>query len=441
MPLPETQYARSGDLHIAYQVVGDGPLDLLFIPSWFGHVELMWEEPQVERVLERLASFSRLVVFDHRGTGMSDPVPLSDPPTLEERMDDVCAVLDAAGCERPAVFGATVGGPLAMTFAACHPDRTSALVLYNASARYALADDYPIGTDLSGIDPFVEAIRASWGRPGTADFLPGASDRLRTWLPLFQRRAISPGAAAQTWRQSLLIDVRDVLPTIACPTLVLHRRDNPLVAVAHGRYIADHIPGSRFVDVPGADVLWFVEDTTSVLEEVEEFLTGMRSAPSTDRVLATVLFTDIVRSTEITADLGDERWRDTLEAHERLVDRQLERFNGKLIKTTGDGILATFDGPARAIRAAVAIRDGVRSLGVEVRVGLHTGEIELLGEDVAGIAVNLASRVMSLAESGEVLVSSTVKDLVVGSGIEFEDRGAHELKGIPGTWRLSAVAG
>jgi class 3 adenylate cyclase len=303
------------------------------------------------------------------------------------------------------------------------------------------ADGYPIGASPAVVDVACERIRSSWGRPGGLDWLPGADDRLKEWLPRYQRSALSPGAAVALYRMVLETDVRDVLPTIRVPTLVVHRAGNPIVPADHGRYIAEHIPDARYHEVPGVDQLWFVEDTTPVLDAIEEFLTGRVTAPTTDRVLATVLFTDIVRSTEVAAEQGDERWRDTLAAHEALVRRQLDRFNGKLIKTTGDGVLATFDGPARGIRCALAIRDAVRSLGLEVRAGLHTGEIELVGSDVAGIGVNIAARVMSLAGTSEVLASSTVQDLVVGSGIVFEDRGSHELKGIPGSWRLSAVVG
>jgi pimeloyl-ACP methyl ester carboxylesterase len=441
MTSPETKYAKAGDLHIAYQVVGDGPIDLLFVPSWFSHLELLWQGPHEERVLSRLASFSRLIVFDPRGTGMSDPVPLAEPPMLEERMDDILAVLHAAGSTCAAVFGAAYGGQLAALFAASHPERVSALALYNASARLVRADDYPIGAPRDIADTLAARIGETWGRPGGLDALPGINDRLKEWLPRYQRSALSPGAAAALYRALLDTDVRDVLPSVRVPTLVVHRKDNFLTPISHGRYLAEHIPGARFVEVPGSDHLWFAEDTTPVLDAVEEFFTGEVRPPSTDRVLATVLFTDIVRSTEIAAEVGDERWRHTLGQHEGLVRRQLDRFNGRLIKTTGDGILATFDGPARGIRAAVAIRDGVRSLGLSVRTGLHTGEIELIGSDVAGIGVNIAARVMSLAATDEVLVSSTVQDLVVGSGITFAERGPHELKGIPGTWRLAAVVG
>jgi class 3 adenylate cyclase len=441
MTPPETRYAKAGDLHIAYQVVGDGPIDLLFVPSWFSHLELLWQGPHEERVLSRLASFSRLILFDPRGTGMSDPVPLAQPPTLELRIDDILAVMQAAGSTCAAVFGAAYGGQLAALFAASHPERVSALALYNASARLVHADDYPIGAARALADKLVANIGETWGRPGSLDSLPGIDDRLKEWLPRYQRSALSPGAAVALYRALLDTDVRDVLPSVRAPTLVVHRKDNFLTPISHGRYLAEHIPGARFVEVPGSDHLWFTEDTTPVLDVVEEFFTGEIRPPSTDRVLATVLFTDIVRSTEIAAEAGDASWRRTLESHEALVRRQLERFNGRLIKTTGDGVLATFDGPARAIRAAVAIRDGVRSLGLSVRTGLHTGEIELLGTDVAGLGVNIAARVMSLARTDEVLVSSTVQDLVVGSGITFEDRGTCELKGIPGSWRLSAVTG
>jgi class 3 adenylate cyclase/pimeloyl-ACP methyl ester carboxylesterase len=436
-----TKYAKAGDLHIAYQVVGDGPIDLVFVPSWFSHVEMQWQEPAIARVLDRLASFSRLIVFDHRGGGLSDPVPLSDPPTLEERMDDVSAVLDAVGSGCAAILGATLGGPLAALFAATYPGRTSAIVLHNTAARYTQTDDYPYGATAEVFEVWSEELGKHWGRPGSVDWIVG-DERLQAWLPTYMRSAMSPGAAAANYRRAAQVDIRDVLPSISVPTLVLHRRDNVLVPTAHGRYLAEHIPGARFVELPGSDSVWFIDDPVPMLDVVEEFITGMPpTAPPRDRVLATVLFTDIVRSTEIAAEVGDTRWRDTLEAHGTLAARQVERYQGKLIKTTGDGILATFDGPTRAIRCAAAVRDAARSLGLEIRAGLHTGEIELVGSDIAGIGVNIASRVSSLAGAGEVLVSSTVKDLVVGSRIAFEDRGTHTLKGVPGHWRVSLVVG
>ncbi len=446
MTPPATMYAKAGDLHIAYQVVGDGPIDLVFVPSWFSHVEVMWQEPLIESLFQSLAAFSRLIIFDARGTGMSDPVPLSDPPTLEERMDDVLAVMNAAGSDRAAIFGAAMGSQLAAVFAASHPERACGIVLFNASARYMADDDYDIGADPEVLRGVGRGFADLWGRQEAGPLWArsaagGAVDRLRTWIPTYMRLAMSPGAASALYSMNLEVDIRAVLPSIAVPTLVMHRTNNSLVSTKHGRYVADHIRGSRYVESPGTDSAWFMDDMTPVVAEIEEFLTGARQAQATDRVLATVMFTDIVRSTEIAAEAGDKSWRDTLAAHDALVGRQLQRFQGRLIKTTGDGVLATFDGPARAIRCAVAISEAVRNLGLEVRAGLHTGEIEVVGEDVAGIGVNLAARVMSEAQANEVLVSSTVQDLVVGSAIAFEDRGPHELKGIPGTWRLAVVAG
>ena len=437
---PETHYARSGDLHIAYQVVGEGPGDLVLVPSWFSHLEVMWQEPLIERLLQGLASFSRLILFDQRGTGMSDPVPLGNPPTLEERADDIRAVMAAAGSERTAVVGATLGAQLGAVFAACHPELVSALVLYNTSARYVRNDDYPIGAAPEFIELAVEMLSRFWGTPDPASpWLAGANERLRNSVAYYQRMAMSPGAAAALYRANLLVDIRDVLPTIRVPTLVIHARDNRLVPPEHGRFLADHIPDARYVEVPSTDIGWFMDDMLPALGEIAEFLGGALPPAEPHRVLATVLFTDLVRSTETAAAQGDRTWRDVLDVHGAMLHRQVERYNGRVVKTTGDGILATFDGPARAIRSAVAIRDAVRRLGLEARAGLHTGEIELLEDDVAGIAVHIAARVMGLAGAGEVFVSSTVRDLVAGSGIAFKDRGVRTLKGVPGAWRVFAV--
>jgi pimeloyl-ACP methyl ester carboxylesterase len=435
---PETRYARSGDYHIAYQVVGDGPVDLVYVPGWMSQVEHYWDEPAVAKYFNRLAAFSRLILFDRRGTGLSDPVPSA--PTLEEQMDDVVAVMDAAGSERAGVFAWLDGGSMAALFAATHPERTSALVLYEAMPRMSWAPDYDWAPRpeerLARVD--------TWGRGQSLPQLAPASagdPRLQQWFARLERLAASPGTAAKLINMSAQVDVRAVLPSIQVPTLVLHRAHDTAIDIRHSRYLAEHIPGARFVELPGNQVFTFDDDTELLVDEIEEFLTGARHGGESERVLATVMFSDIVDSTSRAAQLGDRRWRGTLESLEATVGGMLPSFRGRAVKTLGDGFLATFDGPARAIRCGTAIRDSVRNqFGLELRTGLHTGEIELMGRDVGGIAVHIGARVAATAEPGEVLVSGTVKDLVVGSAIEFEDRGEHELRGVPGRWRLWAVA-
>ena len=449
--VPRTNYAQSGDLNIAYQVIGEGPIDLVFIPSWFSHIELYWQNPYVEKILEHLASFSRVITFDQRGTGMSDPVPLTALPTLEERIDDIRAVMDAAGSERAAIFGGTYSGPLACFFAASHPDRTSALILYNAMARLLYADDYRHGLARDDLEDYLEETGKGWGRPESMRRntftrapearrrLPRFDPQLQDFFTLYQRMSISPGAAVAMQRMNFETDVRDVLPVIGVPTLVVHMRDNPNVVVEHGRYLAGHIPGAAYVELDGSNPLWWHDGTEHVYDEVEEFLTGARQPTEPDRILATVLFTDVVSSTERLASLGDRRWRDVVELHDSASRRQVERYRGRIVRTTGDGMLATFDGPARAIHCAVAVRDAVRNIGLEMRAGLHTGEIELMKDDLSGIAVHIGARVSAMARPGEVLVSRTVKDLVAGSGLTFEDRGPQTLKGVPDQWEVYAV--
>ncbi len=437
---PETRYAKSGDLSIAYQVVGDGPRDLIFAPGFVSHIEVAWEEPTVVGFLERLASFSRLILFDKRGTGLSDPVP--EPPTLEERIDDLRAVMDAVGSERAALLGVSEGGAMAALFAATYPARTTALVLYGAYARLTSGPGYPEGIDPDRLRAVLTTVAEHWGDgENLRHWGPTGLDdpRFLEWWGRLQRLGASPGMARSLFRSYPEMDIRGVLPTIRVPTLVLHRGADHQVPVRMGRYLAGQIPGARYVELEGQDHLFFLGDADAVLEEIEEFLTGVRRGPEPDRLLATVLFVDIVRSTELAASLGDRRWTRLLESIYDAARRQLERFRGREIKTTGDGLLATFDGPARAIRCAAAIREALRALGVEVRAGLHAGEIELLGSDVGGIAVHLGARVMAEAGVGDIVVSSTVRDLVVGSGLEFEDRGSHPLKGIPGEWRLFRV--
>jgi class 3 adenylate cyclase len=439
---PVTQYARSGDLHIAYQVVGDGPFDLLYVPSWISQVEHYWEEPSVARYFGRLASFSRLIMFDRRGSGLSDPLPRA--PTLEEQMDDIVAVLDAAGSERAAVFALLEGGALAALFAATHPDRVSALVLYAAQPRMAWAPDYDWPQRQEEREAFVaEGGMDNWGDGSRIlSMCPSAAERprLREWYARLERLAASPGTAKQLMRMNAHVDVRAVLPSIQAPTLVLHRSEDPFIDERHSRYLAEHIPGARLILLDRGETLSFGEDMREKLDHIEEFLTGTRHEEDSERVLATVMFADIADSTQVAARVGDSRWRETLESLEEDVGRELVRYRGRAVKKMGDGFLATFDGPARAIRCARSISELARErFGLEVRTGLHTGEIELMGEDVGGIAVHIGARVEGKAAPGEVLVSGTVRDLVAGSGIAFEDRGEHELKGIPDRWRLYAV--
>jgi pimeloyl-ACP methyl ester carboxylesterase len=436
---PQTRYARSGQVHIAYQVVGEGPVDFVYVPGWISQVEHYWEEPRVARYFNRLASFTRLILFDRRGTGMSDPV--SEAPTLEEQMDDVVAVMDAAGSERAGVFAWLEGGAMAAMFAATHPERTRALILYEAMPRMSWAPDYdwamrPEEREAMATRPWGDGTVITQLAPSAAD-----DQRLRQWFGRMERLAASPGMAAKLMRMNSQVDVRAVLPSIRVPTLVLHRAGDRFIDIRHSRYLAEHIPGAQYVELPGDEVFSFGSGSDLLVDEIEEFLTGTRHAPHAERILATVMFADIVNSTSKAAELGDRGWHELLDSVEGVVQRELVRCRGRAVKALGDGFLATFDGPARAIRCATAIRDSTRAqFGIDVRTGLHTGEIEELRSDVGGIAVHIGARVSDTASPGEVLVSGTVKDLVVGSGIAFEDRGEHELRGVPGTWRLWAVA-
>jgi class 3 adenylate cyclase len=441
---PETRYAKSGDVNVAYQVVGEGNLDLVLVFGWISNVELAWDEPNLRRFLERLATFSRLILFDKRGTGLSDRVPDHQLPTLEQRMDDVRAVMDAAGSERAALFGISEGGPMCILFAATYPERTIALVTCGTYAKRLRSPDYPWAPTPEERQQFFGAIQNEWGRElGLDSLAPSMQDdpAIRRWLEAYVRRSASPGAALALARMNTQIDIRHVLPSVNVPALIMHRTGDKDSRVEEGRYIAGRIAGARFVELAGADHLPWIGDQDTMLDEVEEFLTGVRPVHQPDRVLATVLFTDVVGSTEVAHRIGDRAWRDLLARHHDLVRAQLERFKGREIDTAGDGFLAAFDGPARAIRCALAIREAVSALDVQIRVGLHTGEVEVLGDKLAGVAVHTGARVAAEADPGEVLVSSTVKDLVAGSGIEFEDRGAHELKGVPGQWRLFRVTG
>ncbi len=442
--VPETRYAKSGDVHIAYQTVGSGPFDLVFMHGWVSHIEHMWEEPRMARFLERLASFSRLIVLDKRGTGLSDPVPLDRLPTLEERMDDLRAVLDVVGSERAALMGTSEAGALSCLFAATYPSRTTALVLLNSYARLAYSPDYPHGIPAEAAQGLLRAIEEGWGKGVGFEALIASQANnapLKNWWCRYQRLAASPGAAVALLRSAFATDSRAVLPAIAVPALVLHRTGDPFTGPEHGRYLAAHIPDARFVELSGVDHLFFAEDVERLLAEVQEFLTGVREAHEPDRILATVMFVDIVGSTEHSTRLGDREWRDLLDRYYAIVRRQLGRFRGREIDTAGDGLFATFDGPARAIRCGSAIADAVGLLGITVRVGIHSGECEVMGEKVGGIAVHTGARIAALAGPGEILVSNTVRDLVAGSGIRFEDRGRHALKGVPGECALSAVPG
>jgi class 3 adenylate cyclase len=439
---PETRYARSGDVHIAYQEFGGGDLDLILVNGFTSHLELMWELEQPASFLDGLASFARVINFDRRGTGLSDPV--NEAPTLEQRMDDVRAVMDAAGSQRAALLGFSEGAPMSILFAATYPDRAQALVCCGGLARSTAAPDYPWALPAEDlIASGTELIAPHWGEGAMLDVAaPSVADDpvARAWWARLERSSASPGMLASLVQMFLDIDVRQVVPSVHVPALVIHRTHDRLVNVRHGRWLAEHLPNARLVELPGDDhPLWF-GDSAVALGEIEQFLTGTRHAVEPDRVLATVLFTDIVDSTKTAAELGDRRWREVLEAHAEATRGALESFGGREIKSTGDGFLATFDGPARGIRCAQAATAAARPLGIRIRAGLHTGECEVMEEDIGGIAVHIAARVSGLAGADEVLVSRTVRDLVAGSGIEFEDRGLHELKGVPDQWEILAVS-
>ena len=440
---PETRYAKSGDVSIAYQTMGAGAVDVVWVSGWLGNVEVFHEHPAYERFLQRLASFSRLIIYDKRGVGLSDAVPLQAVPTLEEHVEDLIAVFDSVGSERAVVFGTSEGGPLAMLFAASHPERTSALALLNTFARLSRSDDYRIGIPAEVYRRFRDAAIADYGTGRNLGLLasPGLEDDQFSleWRGRLERQSASPATARALHEAVFALDVREVLPAIKVPTLVLHRDEDRYIRSDHGRYLAEHIPGAQFVALPGSDHT--LAAASDALDELQEFLTGTWTGADLERVLTTLLFTDLVDSTARAAELGDARWLERLDRHNNVVTRQLHRFSGHRVKNTGDGVLATFDGPGRAIRCAAAIRDGLRGLGLESRAGLHTGEVEIHGGEIGGIAVHLAARVMGHAQPGEVLVSSSIPPLVVGAGLTFEDRGLQELRGIPERWRLFAVTG
>ncbi len=441
MDPPQTRYARSGDLQIAYQVTGEGPLDLLLIPSYLSNIELFWELPSSARFFERLSSFSRLILFERRGSGMSDGIAGATP--LEEQIDDVRAVIGAVGCAQPVLTTYLEGCGLTALFAASHPDIVRALVMMSPQPRLVAGPGYDWAPSAEQRAASVATIVETWGADSPANPLAalvgGEDERLRRLMARLQRLAMSPAGAAASLAMIGETDVRDVLPSVQCPALVLRPARETYLDARHSLYVAEHIPGAHYVEVPGEGPFWLgAED--AVADEIQHFLTGVRRPVVSDRVLATVLFTDIVRSTERAAELGDGAWRSLLERHDGLVREEVERHRGRFVKSLGDGALAVFDGPSRAISSAAAIRDRVRDLDLEIRAGLHTGECELLpGDDVGGLAVHIGARVSSLAASGEVLVSSTVRDLIVGSGRTLADRGEHELKGVPGPWRIYAV--
>jgi class 3 adenylate cyclase/alpha-beta hydrolase superfamily lysophospholipase len=438
---PKTQYAKSGDLHVAYQTLGQGPPDIVFVAPYITHVEAMWEIPQLARYLEGLARIGRLLLFDAVGSGLSDPLP-GRTRTLDSWTNDVRAVMDAVGLTRGAIHGTDSAGAMAMLFAATYPERVSSLILVNTFAKVFRADDYPAGEPEDRREGFVDWWHPQWGK-GTLLrwYAPSAevSEEDIERSARLERQIASPGTALTHMNLILDMDVREALPLIQAPTLVVHRRDNQVIGVAHARYLAEHIPRAKYAELPGDEHLLWWGDSDALLGEIREFLTGVRQAPVTNRALATILFTDIVGSTEQAAKLGDRHWRELLDRHDEVLRDAVGRFQGRLVKTTGDGGLATFDGPTRAIEAARAIAHRTRALHLDIRAGLHTGECELRGEDVGGIAVHIASRIAGLAAGGELLVSRTVKDLVVGSGIAFVDRGVHTLKGVPDEWHLFSV--
>lgn len=443
MEIPETHYAKASDgTHLAYQTVGEGPVDLVYLHPWFSHLEEIWEEPRYERFLLRFASFSRLILFDRRGSGLSDPVPADRPPDLETRMDDATAVMDAVGSDRAVAYGASESGAMAALFAASHPSRTVALVIHGSGAKIAWAPDYPWGQTREEHDAEVASIEEGWG---TEDYVrrwwPHLQDdpRLVRWFARLMRHSMSPGAAAVYEEMYWAIDVRDALSSVHVPTLILHRaEDSP----EENRYLAEHIPGAQYVELPGEEHIPFLGDQDAVTNEIERFVRSVQNEEAVlDRVLATVMFTDIAGSSALASRLGDREWTELLERHHTTVRNILARYRGREIDTAGDGFFSTFDGPARGVRCAQQIAQAVRPLGIEVRAGIHTGEVETLDEKVAGLGVVIGARVGALAAPSEVLVSSTVKDLTAGSGLTFEDRGTHMLKGIPDEWHLYAAVG
>ncbi|MGH2726541.1 MAG: adenylate/guanylate cyclase domain-containing protein [Actinomycetota bacterium] len=437
---PETRYTQSGDASIAYQVVGDGPIDLVMAPGWIFHLEVAWERSEFERMMRRFTPDFRVILFDKRGTGLSDRSVSSS--SLEDRMDDIGAVMDAVGSERAALMGWSEGGTFAAMFAATYPERTRALVLYASGARFKRAPDFDVAWGDEVEEMFLAYLRDSWGSGLAAHVVVPSrakdEDFVR-WFGRYERMSVSPSEGLTLWRSNSDIDVRHILPTIRVPTLILHQREEMFLPLVLSQDLAARIPGAKYVELSGRDHLFWFGDPEETVGEILEFVTGSRSAPDMDRVLATVLFVDIVGSTERAAEVGDHQWRDLLERYYAIAGGEVERFRGRKVKTLGDGILATFDGPARAVRCAQALAERTRELGLEVRSGVHTGEIEVIGDDVGGIAVHIGSRVAGHAGPGEVVVSSMVKDLAAGSGLAFADRGTHSLRGVPDEWHLYSV--
>ena len=439
--MASARYAKSGDVNIAYVTMGDGPVNLVWVPTWISQCEYLFEEPSVAAAFEQLGEFATVAVFDRRGSGLSDPI--AGAPTLEEQVDDVLAVMDAVGFERAAISATLEGGPMGCLFAATHPDRCERLVLYSAFARAAWAQDYDWTLGPEERDQRTADLVEHWGEGRMAGAVAAsrANDPVfMDWAARLERLAASPATAKRILDLIGQFDARHLLPSIRVPTLIMHRPDEGFLDVRHSRYLAENIPGSRYVELTGEDHLFSLGDVDALIGEIEEFLTGRRQEREPDRMLSTVLFTDICRSTERAAEMGDSAWRGLLGRHDDLVRRELARHRGREVKHTGDGFLATFDGPARGVRCASAISEGMKGLGIGVRAGVHTGELEIRDSDVGGLAVHIGARVMAKAGEHEVLASSTVKDLVVGSGLDFEDRGSHELRGVPGEWRLFAVA-
>ena len=434
---PRTQFARNGDVHLAYQTVGTGSLDILLIDTWVHHVEAVWDFPDFARFLRRLSSFGRLIHFDRRGTGLSDPVSLDKLPDFQTQMEDVVAVLDAAGSQSTAIIGTADGTLVAMLLAAAHPERCRSLVLFAPTAKHEQA----AGLAMERIEEALQEITDAVEDSGVYILAPSRveDERFDRQLLRFQRNSVRQGAMAHYFRQSMLADIRDVPPKITTPTLVLNRTGNRIVSMDLSKEVASMIPDAKLVELPGEDHLVFSQDVDRITDEIEEFLTGVRTGSDPDRVLTTLLFTDIVDSTTRAAEMGDRRWRDLLDQHHDLVRAELDRFGGREITTTGDGFFARFDSPAQAVRCALSATDGITSLGVQIRAGVHTGEVEVRGADLGGLSVHIGARVAAAAQPGEVLVSSTVKDLLAGSGVPFEDRGEHELKGVPGAWHLWAA--
>jgi len=436
---PRTRFTKSGDAHIAYQVVGDGPIDVVYVQGFVSNMEMNWQEPSYARFLSRIASFSRLITFDKRGTGLSDRVPEDRLPTLEQRMDDMRAVMDAVGSERAALFGVSEGGPMCILFAATYPERTTSVMIYGSYAHSGAAPEYDWTRSEESRAAFRRQLEQDWGGPfGLAERAPSkvGDEAFTRWWSTLLRQSASPSAALSLIEMNSQIDVRPILPAVRVPTLIIHRTGDLAMKTEEAKYMAEHIDGGRLVLLSGDDHLPWVGDTEPILDAMHEFLTGAPRVRDVDRVLATVLFTDIVGSTERAASMGDAAWKDLLLAHHTIVREELRRFGGVEIDTAGDGFLATFDGPARAVRCALSIVERVKDVGLQIRAGVHTGECERLGDNIGGIAVHIGARVAATAGASEVLVSSTVKDLVAGSGLRFDDRGTHRLKGVPDEWRL-----